>query len=228
MRAILQRVECDQHHVYALNTVLIISPSGPVTGPGSRLATSATVRAPVEHVDVLIVGAGLSGIGAACHLRRAARARRFAILEARDAIGGTWDLFRYPGHPLGLRHVHPRLLASARGRRPRRSPTARRSCSYIRDTARDNDVERHIRFHHRVVRADWSSADARWTVEAERTDTGETVRFTCDFLFVCTGYYRYDEGYTPRVRGASSASRARSSTRSTGPRTSTTPASAWS
>ena len=99
---------------------------------------------------------------------------------------------------------------------------------YVRETARDHGVEDSIRFHHRVVRAEWSSEDARWTVEAERTDTGETVQLTCSFLYGCTGYYRYDEGYLPRVRGHASASRGRSSTRSTGRRTSTTPASAWS
>ena len=98
---------------------------------------------------------------------------------------------------------------------------------YIRDTAREHDVDEQIRFHHRVVRAEWSTAEARWTVEAERTDTGETVRFTCGFLFTCTGYYRYDEGYTPDFEGTERF-RGRSSTRSSGPRTSTTPASAWS
>ncbi|WP_059013440.1 flavin-containing monooxygenase [Streptomyces specialis] len=154
-----------------------------------------------EHVDVLIVGAGLSGIGAACHLRRENPGKTYAILEARDAIGGTWDLFRYPGirsdsdmYTLGYRF---------------RPWTDRKSIAdgssilaYVRDTAREYGVDRAVRYHHRVVRAEWSSDDARWTVTAERTDTGETVRLTCGFLYTCSGYYRYDEGFTPEFPGA--------------------------
>jgi cation diffusion facilitator CzcD-associated flavoprotein CzcO len=154
----------------------------------------------VEHVDVLIVGAGLSGVGAACHLQARCPGKTFAILEARDAIGGTWDLFRYPGirsdsdmYTLGYSFKPwEEAKAIADG------PSIR---EYIRETAREHDVGRHIRLHHRVVRAEWSSEDARWTVEAERTDTGETVRLTCGFVFACTGYYRYDEGYTPHFEG---------------------------
>lgn len=158
----------------------------------------------VEHVDVLIVGAGLSGIGAACHLRQDCPDRTFAILEARHAIGGTWDLFRYPGvrsdsdmFTLGYSFSPwPEAKSIADGDAIR---------SYVRRTAREYDVERHIRFHHKVVRAEWSSSDALWTVEAQRTDpdegTVETVRLTCSFLYVCSGYYRYDEGYTPEFTG---------------------------
>ncbi|HSD77370.1 MAG TPA: NAD(P)/FAD-dependent oxidoreductase [Solirubrobacteraceae bacterium] len=155
----------------------------------------------VTHVDVLIVGAGLSGIGAACHLRAECPGRTFAILEARDAIGGTWDLFRYPGV-----RSDSDMFTLGYAFRPWREaeaiadgPSIRR---YIRDTAREHGVDRHIRFGHRVVRAEWSTPEARWTVEAERTGTGETVRMTCGFLFACTGYYRYDEGYTPRFEGS--------------------------
>jgi monooxygenase len=155
---------------------------------------------PAEHVDVLIVGAGLSGIGAACHLRSRSPGRTFAILEARETMGGTWDLFRYPGirsdsdmFTLGY-SFRPWKEAKAIAD----GPSIR---NYIRETARDHDVERNIRFGHRVVRAEWSSTDARWTVEAERTDTTETVRLTSDFLFMCSGYYRYDEGYTPVFEG---------------------------
>ncbi|HEX9967884.1 MAG TPA: NAD(P)/FAD-dependent oxidoreductase, partial [Solirubrobacterales bacterium] len=153
-----------------------------------------------EHLDVLIVGAGLSGIGAAWHLQRDHPTRSYAILEARDAIGGTWDLFRYPGirsdsdmHTLGYRF---------------RPWTAEKSITdgqsildYVRDTAREAGIDRRVRYRHRVVRAKWSSAEARWTVEVERTDTGETVTMTCDFLWTCSGYYRYDEGYTPDFPG---------------------------
>src|SRR5687767_13972578 len=142
------------------------------------------------HFDVLIMGAGLSGIGAACHLQRECPDRTYAILEARDAIGGTWDLFRYPGirsdsdmHTLGYR-FRPWTAAEAIADGPA-------ILDYVRDTARDHGVDEHIRFHHRVVRAAWSTPDARWTVDAERTDTGETVQLTCDFLFINGGYYSY-------------------------------------
>jgi monooxygenase len=153
-----------------------------------------------EHVDVLIVGAGLSGIGVACHLEDNCPGKSYAILEARDAIGGTWDLFRYPG----IRSDSD-MFTLCYSFRPWKEaqaiadgPAIR---SYVRATADEYGAEDHIRFHHRVVRADWSSAEARWTVEAECTNTGETVRFTCSFLFGCTGYYRYDEGYLPRFEG---------------------------
>ncbi|HYP49061.1 MAG TPA: NAD(P)/FAD-dependent oxidoreductase, partial [Thermoleophilaceae bacterium] len=154
----------------------------------------------VEHVDVLIVGAGLSGIGAACHLREKCPGKSFAILEARESLGGTWDLFRYPGirsdsdmFTLGY-SFRPWEEAKAIADGPS-------ILSYIRETARDHGVEQAIRFNHRVVAADWSSADAHWVVTAERTDTGESVRFSCGFLFVCSGYYRYDEGFTPSFDG---------------------------
>ena len=153
-----------------------------------------------EHLDVLIVGAGLSGIGAACHLQRDCPDRTYAILESRDAIGGTWDLFRYPGvrsdsdmFTLGYRfRPWAKAEAIADGGSIR---------SYIRDTAREHGVDRKVRFGHRVVRAEWSTPEARWTVEAVRSDTGETVVLTCSFLFACSGYYRYDEGFTPAIPG---------------------------
>jgi monooxygenase len=155
---------------------------------------------PTEHLDVLVVGAGLSGVGAACHLRAECPGKTFAILEARDAIGGTWDLFRYPGirsdsdmFTLGYRfRPWDDAQSIADG------PSIR---EYVRDTAREHGVDRAVRFHHRVVRAEWSSEQARWTVEVERTDTEETLLLTCSFLFGCTGYYRYDEGYTPHFEG---------------------------
>src|SRR5215210_7324840 len=125
-----------------------------------------------EHLDVLIVGAGLSGIGAGCHLRMSCPGKTFAILEARDAIGGTWDLFRYPGirsdsdmFTLGYPfRPWPEAEAIADG------PSIR---SYVRDTAREYEIEDRIRFHHRVVAAEWATEEARWTVEVERSDTGE-------------------------------------------------------
>ncbi|MGY1692526.1 flavin-containing monooxygenase [Geodermatophilus sp. SYSU D01105] len=150
-----------------------------------------------EHVDVLIVGAGLSGIGAACHLQRELPDRSYAVLEAREAIGGTWDLFRYPGvrsdsdmFTLGYSFKPwTEARAIADGESIRR---------YVQETAREHGVDRHIRFGHRVVSAEWSTDEARWAVTAQRTDTGETVRLTCSWLSVCSGYYRYDEGYRPR------------------------------
>ncbi|HVE67481.1 MAG TPA: NAD(P)/FAD-dependent oxidoreductase [Solirubrobacteraceae bacterium] len=155
---------------------------------------------PDEHVDVLVVGAGLSGIAAGYHLQARCPGRTFAILEARDSLGGTWDLFRYPG-------VRSDSDMYTLGYRFRPWPDARSIVEgsavlqYVRDTAREHGIEERIRFGHRVVRADWSSARARWTVDVERAGTGETVRMTCAFLFFCTGYYRYDEGYTPDFPG---------------------------
>jgi monooxygenase len=154
----------------------------------------------LEHVDVLIVGAGLSGIGAAYHLQVNCPEKTYAILEARDCIGGTWDLFRYPGirsdsdmYTLGY-SFKPWKAAKAIADGPS-------ILSYVRDTARDNDIDQNIRFNHRVRGAEWSTPDARWTVEAERADTHETVRLSCAFLFMCSGYYDYEAGYTPEFQG---------------------------
>jgi cation diffusion facilitator CzcD-associated flavoprotein CzcO len=153
-----------------------------------------------EHLDVLIVGAGLSGIGAACHLQADCPGKRYAILESRERSGGTWDLFQYPGirsdsdmFTLGY-SFKPWEEAKAIADGPS-------ILGYIRETAREHGVEQRIRYSRRVVRADWSSADARWTVEVERTDTGGREQLTCDFLFGCTGYYNYAEGYTPQFAG---------------------------
>jgi monooxygenase len=158
---------------------------------------------PLEHVDVLIVGAGLSGIGAACHLQSDSPQKSYAILEARESIGGTWDLFRYPG----IRSDSDMYTLGYSFRPWEEAKSIADGSSilnYVRETAADHDVERHIRFGHRVVRAEWSSPDARWTVHATRQDTHETVELTCGFLFMCTGYYRYDEGHTPQFAGAES------------------------
>ncbi len=149
----------------------------------------------MEHVDVLIVGAGLSGIGAAHHLHDRLPHKTYAILEARDAIGGTWDLFRYPGvrsdsdmFTLGYRFrpwVDSKALADG--------PSI---LEYVRDTAREAGIDQRVRYGHHVRRASWSTEDARWTVETEgRPD------ITCDFLYVCGGYYRYDSGYLPEFEG---------------------------
>jgi monooxygenase len=154
----------------------------------------------LEHVDVLIVGAGLSGIGAAYHLQANCPEKTYAILEARDCIGGTWDLFRYPGirsdsdmYTLGY-SFRPWTEAKAIADGPS-------ILNYVRQTASDHGIERHIRFGHRAVRAEFSTADARWIVTAQRGDTQETVQLSAGFVFMCSGYYRYDEGYTPEFRG---------------------------
>lgn len=155
----------------------------------------------LEHVDVLIVGAGLSGIGAACHLQANCPGKSYAILEARDRTGGTWDLFKYPGirsdsdmYTLGY-SFRPWTEAKS-------IADGSSILDYVRQTAADHGVDEKIRFNHRVLRAEWSSEEARWTVEAEHGEQGESVRISCNFLFLCSGYYRYDEGYTPDFRGS--------------------------
>jgi len=154
----------------------------------------------LEHVDVLIVGAGLSGIGAAHHLRSDCPGKTWAILEGRGSIGGTWDLFRYPG----IRSDSDMFTLGYSFRPWTESRSIADGSSilrYIRQTASEEGIDKQIRFNHRVVRAEWSTARARWTVTAQRSDTLETVRMSCGFLFVCGGYYRYDEGYTPDFPG---------------------------
>lgn len=149
-----------------------------------------------EHVDVLIVGAGLSGIGAGHYVQTKCPWASYAIFEARDAIGGTWDLFRYPGirsdsdmYTLGYT-FRPwdgeKVIADGAD-----------ILQYIKDTAAEAGIDRKIRFNHRITAADWSSDEAVWHVTAERTDTGETVELTAGFVFSCAGYYRYDHGHEP-------------------------------
>lgn len=157
-----------------------------------------------EHFDVLIVGAGLSGIGAGYHLQKKCPTKSYVILEGRDCIGGTWDLFRYPG----IRSDSD-MFTLGYSFKPWTDPKAiadgPQILNYVRETATENGIEKHIRFRHRVKRAAWSTPDARWTVEAERiTGEGATelVRFTCSFLFLCSGYYKYEAGYTPEFEGA--------------------------
>jgi monooxygenase len=151
-----------------------------------------------EHVNVLIVGAGLSGVGAAVHLQQNCPGKSYAILEARDSIGGTWDLFRYPG----IRSDSDMFTLgySFKPWRGEKSITDGESIlDYIKETAEEYGVEDRIRFKHEVLAAEWSSAASRWTVRAERD--GEPVELTCDWLYGCTGYYRYDEGFTPKFEG---------------------------
>ncbi len=154
-----------------------------------------------EHLDLLIVGAGLSGIAAGYHVQTRFPGRRTAILENRGAIGGTWDLFRYPGirsdsdmYTLGYSFAPwtgDKAIADGASIR-----------TYIEDTARTHGLDRQIRFHHRVIAAAWSSATARWTVDVERADLGDTIQLTCDFLFMASGYYAYDHGHQPDLADA--------------------------
>ena len=155
---------------------------------------------PIAHFDVLLVGAGISGIGAARFLQQRCPDHSFVILESREGMGGTWDLFRYPGirsdsdmYTLGFA-FKPWLAAKAIADGPS-------ILDYVRETARENGIESHIRFRHHVVGAAWSSERALWTVEAKRRDTGETVRFTCRWLHMCSGYYDYAQGYQPDFPG---------------------------
>jgi monooxygenase len=153
----------------------------------------------VEHVDVLIIGAGLSGIGAAAHLTRKLPRTSYAVLEAREVSGGTWDLIRYPG----IRSDSDMFTMGYRFRPWRHEEalgSGERILEYIRDTAREYDVERHIRYSHRVVRASWDSGAARWTVEADHA--GETVTFSAGFVWACRGYYDYARGHEPEFPGA--------------------------
>ena len=158
----------------------------------------------MEHFDVLIVGAGLSGIGAGAHLRMECPEKSFALLEGRAAMGGTWDLFRYPGirsdsdmYTLGYRFrpwSDPKAIADG--------PAI---LKYIRETAEEFDLTGKIRYNHRVKRASWSSEKALWTVEVETgAENKETITLTCNFLYLCTGYYDYESGYTPEWSGMES------------------------
>ena len=154
--------------------------------------------ADVENYDVIIIGAGISGLGAACHLQRECPNKTYLILEARDAIGGTWDLFRYPGirsdsdlytYGYDFKPWYGRPIA-----------TAEEILDYLHEVVEENELEPHIRFGHRVSRAVWATDDALWTIEAKNKD-GEFVHFTGAFLLMCQGYYNYDGGHRPHFPG---------------------------
>jgi cation diffusion facilitator CzcD-associated flavoprotein CzcO len=152
-----------------------------------------------EAFDVLIVGAGISGVGGAYHLTQQCPGTSFVVLESQASFGGTWTTHRYPGirsdsdlHTFGYRFKPWRGAPIA---------TARQILDYMGEVIEENDLTRHIRYHHQISSARWSSADSLWTITATRTDTGETVRFTANFLWMCQGYYRHSEGYTPHWDG---------------------------
>lgn len=155
------------------------------------------------ETDVLIVGAGLSGIGAAAHLVRRCPQIRFELIEARERLGGTWDLFRYPGirsdssmytFSYGFKPwIHDKAIADGKA-----------ILSYLVETARDYGIDQRIRYHHRLVSANWSSQDCRWLADVELTQTGERIAISCRFLWVCAGYYDYEQGYLPQFDGIES------------------------
>jgi cation diffusion facilitator CzcD-associated flavoprotein CzcO len=160
---------------------------------------SASASQATEHFDVLIVGAGISGIGSAYHLTTQLPGTRFVILETQESFGGTWLTHRYPGirsdsdlYTFGYRFkpwVGPPIA------------TAEEILAYMGEVIEDNDLARHIRYKHRILRASWSSEGNLWTIEAEKTDSGEPVIITADFLWMCQGYYRHSEGYMPEWKG---------------------------
>jgi len=154
----------------------------------------------IEHFDVLVVGAGLSGIGAGYHLQTKCPGKRFAILEGRGESGGTWSLFRYPGV-----RSDSDMFTLGYGFRPwtqaKSIADGASILDYLRETAAEFGIHRHIRFHHKVTHAAWSSETSRWTLEIQAGPEGRAVRYSCDFLYLCSGYYSYDRGYTPELPG---------------------------
>lgn len=156
-----------------------------------------------NYFDVIVVGAGLSGIGAAHYLQTECPNKTYTILEMRDTIGGTWDLFRYPG----IRSDSD-MYTLGYAFRPWTSPKAiadgESILKYIRDTAKEEGIEKNIRYKHKIIASNWSSQKQQWTIDVEQTDTKEIIQFTCNFLLMCSGYYNYDHGYTPEFKGRNS------------------------
>jgi cation diffusion facilitator CzcD-associated flavoprotein CzcO len=165
----------------------------------TRMASAAQS---VEHFDVLIVGAGISGVGSAYHLTTQLPDTSFVVLEAQESFGGTWLTHRYPGirsdsdlHTFGYR-FRPWTSAPI--------ATAAEIRTYMGEVIAENGLEKHIRYKHEIFSASWSSATKLWTIQAVRTDSGEAVTFTANFLWMCQGYYRHSEGYTPEWKGMES------------------------
>jgi len=159
----------------------------------------AQTQMKAEHFDVLIVGAGISGVGSAYHLQQNLPEKSYVILDAQESFGGTWHTHQYPGirsdsdlYTFGYR-FKPWVGAPI--------ATADEILKYMGEVIEENGIDEHIRYGHKILRAAWSSQTNLWTVEAERTDTGETRRFTANFLWMCQGYYRHEEGYTPEWPG---------------------------
>ncbi len=162
-------------------------------------ASTGTAPGSTEHFDVLIVGAGISGVGGAYHLQTQCPDKSFVVLETQDGFGGTWRTHTYPG----IRSDSDLYTFGYRFKPWTGAPiaTAEEILRYMGEVVDENDLGRHIRYHHRITSAVWSTDDARWTLSGTRTDTGEAVTFTADFLWMCQGYYRHSEGYTPEWPG---------------------------
>jgi len=169
--------------------------------PVSEIATLEPTGQAADHVDVLIVGAGISGIGAAYHLTKQCPGTSFVILESQDHFGGTWWTHRYPG----IRSDSDLFTFGYRFKPWTGAPiaTGQEILTYMGEVIEENDLARHIRYHHKITGARWSGADARWTIEGIRTDTNQAVVISANFLLMCQGYYRHSEGYTPDWDGMS-------------------------
>jgi len=167
------------------------------------MAEAATLAKPAaqttEHFDVVIIGAGISGVGGAYHLTTQCPGTRFVVLEALENFGGTWWMHRYPG----IRSDSDLYTFGYRFKPWTGTPiaTADEILRYMGEVIEENDLRKHIRYQHKIGTARWSSKDNLWTLEGVRGDTGEAVRFTANFLWMCQGYYRHSEGYTPEWKG---------------------------
>ena len=160
---------------------------------------NASTRQAAEHFDILIVGAGISGVGSAYHLTKQLPGTSFVVLEEQETFGGTWWTHKYPGirsdsdlHTFGYSFkpwTGPPIATAAEIR------------AYMGEVIAENDLGRHIRYRHRIASASWSSETNLWTIEAVKLDSGEAKTFTANFLWMCQGYYRHSEGYTPQWRG---------------------------
>ena len=170
-----------------------------MSGTAVKSAPAPKAKSSAEHFDVLIVGAGISGVGGAYHLKQQCPGKSFVVLEGLESFGGTWLMHRYPGirsdsdlYTFGYRFkpwVGPPIA------------TAQEILTYMGEVIDDNDLAPHIRYNHHIETASWSSKDNLWTIEATRKDTGERLTFTANFLWMCQGYYRHSEGYTPQWPG---------------------------
>ncbi len=166
-----------------------------MTGTETLARPAPVASQKVEHFDVLIVGAGISGVGAAYHLKEQCPDRSFVVLEGLEDFGGTWRMHKYPG----IRSDSDLYTFGYRFKPWTGAPiaSAEEILTYMGEVISENDLARHIRYRHKISSARWSSKDNLWTIEATRTDTGETFRFTTNFLWMCQGYYRHSAGYTP-------------------------------
>src|SRR5579871_328960 len=172
---------------------------GPEATMNVETARAISASTASEHFDVLIVGAGISGIGSAYHLTKQCPGTSFVVLETQESFGGTWLTHKYPG----IRSDSDLFTFGYRFKPWTGAPiaTAEEILHYMGEVIEENDLARHIRYRHGIASARWSGLDNRWTIEGTRTDTGEAFRITANFLWMCQGYYRHSEGYTPEWPG---------------------------